>query len=81
MKWFKNSINSATGDEYAVDEIYDSPIHNNVSVAVYSASVRSSGDSKGEILGVLGVYFDWQAQAKIIVQNEPTLTQEEWKKQ
>jgi hypothetical protein len=47
-------------------------------MAVYSASVRKSGDLKGETLGVLGVYFDWESQARAIVQDEPNLTPEEW---
>lgn len=77
MPWFKKSLESNSGEEYAVDEIYNSHIHNNIPVAVYSASVRSGGNISGEVVGVLGVYFDWESQSKIIVQNEPTLSLEE----
>jgi hypothetical protein len=28
--------------------------------------------------GVLGVFFDWQEQSRVIVRDEPNLTQDEW---
>src|SRR5690606_13462713 len=31
-------------------------------------------------VGALGVYFDWDEQARVIVQNEPNLSQEEWQR-
>jgi hypothetical protein len=76
--WFKNAMNHASGDEYAVDPIYNCPLHNNRPMAVYSASVRRGGDLRGETLGVLGVYFDWENQARAIVKDEPNLSPEEW---
>lgn len=75
--WFNEAINHASGDLYAVDKIYRCPLHNKL-MAVYSASVRRDGDLKAETLGVLGVYFDWENQARCIVRDEPTLSQEEW---
>lgn len=78
--WFQKAMAHATGDEYAVDDIYHCPLHDNQLMAVYSASVRRGGDLKGETLGVLGVYFDWENQARAIVENEPTLTQDEWQR-
>ena len=79
MGWFRNAYSHASGDEYAVDDIYRSPIHGNRLMSVYSASVRRSGDLRGETLGVLGVYFDWENQARSIVKDEPNLSPEEWK--
>lgn len=78
-EWFKAGMRHASGDEYAVDDIYRCPLHNNSLMAVYSASVRRGGDLRGETLGVLGVYFDWENQARVIVKEEPTLTSDEWK--
>ena len=77
--WFSHALHHKSGDEYAVDDIYRCPMHNNKLMAVYSASVRREGDLRGETLGVLGVYFDWEAQSHSIVQAEPTLSPEEWR--
>lgn len=78
LPWFRNSFAHMSGDEYAVDDIYRSPIHNNKLMSVYAASVRRGGDLRGETLGVLGVYFDWENQARTIVRDEPNLSPEEW---
>lgn len=77
--WFRATMNHHSGDEYAVDDIYRSTLHHNKLMSVYSASVRRGGDLKGETLGVLGVYFDWEDQSRVIVRDEPNLSQEEWK--
>ncbi len=78
--WFKGAMNTARGDEYVVDDIFNCSLHHNRPVAVYSAAVRRGGDLQGESLGVLGVFFDWQEQSRSIVQDEPNLSQEEWKR-
>lgn len=78
LGWFRSGMLHASGDEYAVDPIYNCPLHGNRPMAVYSASVRRGGDLRGETLGVLGVYFDWENQARAIVKDEPNLTAEEW---
>jgi hypothetical protein len=80
VNWFRNAMTHQSGDEYCVDEIYNCPFHNNAPVAVYAATVRRGGDLRGETLGVLGVYFDWQNQSQCIVRDEPNLSLEEWKR-
>jgi hypothetical protein len=69
-KWFTLGLNTKSGSDYGVDDIHDSPLHNNLPVAVYSTSVRRGADVNGEVLGVLGVFFDWQTQAKTIIDSE-----------
>lgn len=76
-KWFKEAIHHQSGEQYAVDEIHNSPGHSNKPVAIYAASVRRGGEMTSEALGVLGVYFDWGEQSRAIVQDEPTLSDEE----
>jgi hypothetical protein len=76
-KWFYEAMNTQSGSDYVVDEIHNSALHNGNPTAVYSASVRRSGELQGEVLGVLGVFFDWGPQSRTIVCNEPTLTDEE----
>lgn len=76
--WFQSALATQRGDEYAVDDIYNDFHHKNQPVAVYSAAVRAGGELTGEVLGVLGVFFDWGEQSRSIVQDEPNLTKDEW---
>ena len=78
--WFKNAMVTTSGDQYVVDDIFSAPLHDNKLVAVYAAAVRQGGKVNGKAIGVLGVFFDWESQAKTIVQTEPSLSEEEWKR-
>lgn len=77
-RWFYEAMNTASGADYIVDDVADSAMHNNASAAIYSASVRRGGELASEVLGVLGVFFDWGPQSKGICNKEPTLSEEEW---
>jgi hypothetical protein len=79
LAWVRKAFATSSGDEYIVDEIFRDPLHENKMVAVYATAVRAGGQINGKIVGVLGVYFDWDEQARVIVQKEPALSEEEWK--
>lgn len=76
-KWFCAAMNTRSGGEYVVDDIHNSPPHRGNATAVYAASVRRDGELSGEILGVLGVFFDWGPQSQSICTVEPSFTDEE----
>ncbi len=78
--WFKKAIITGSGDDYVVDEIYSDPLHDNKMVAIYATAVRSGGQIHGNIVGTLGVYFDWDEQSRVIVQDEASLSEEEWQR-
>lgn len=78
--WVNKALATQSGDDYVVDEIMRDPLHNNKMVAVYATAVRTAGKVDGQVLGALGVFFDWEEQARIIVENEPSLSEEEWKR-
>jgi hypothetical protein len=77
-RWFTEAMATASGDQYVADDIYNDPQHNGQAVAVYSTAVRRNGEVDGEITGVLGVFFNWQEQSRIIVCDEPNLSKDEW---
>lgn len=79
-RWFQAAMQSATGDDYIVDDISQSVSHDNKAVAIYAAAVRSGGQIHGDPLGVLGVVFDWDKQGMSIVRDEPSLSPEEWQR-
>ncbi len=76
--WFRQTLSTASGNDYVADEIRSCGLHRNAAVALYAAAVRSGGELRGRPLGVLGVYFDWGNQSRVIVQEEPMLTEEEF---
>jgi len=79
FNWYRRALATKSGDQYVVDDIYNDPLHNDKPVAVYATAVRRGGELNGEVIGVLGVFFDWQEQSRVIVKEEPNLSVEEWK--
>jgi Methyl-accepting chemotaxis protein (MCP) signalling domain len=78
--WFQRAMATTSGNQYVVNDISHASLHDNKLVAVYAAAVRKGGKIDGKIVGVLGVIFDWENQAKTIVQTEPSLSEDEWKR-
>jgi hypothetical protein len=76
--WFRLALSTASGNDYIADEIRPCGLHRNAPVARYAAAVRSGGELLGRTIGVLAVYFDWVNQSRVIVQDEPMLTEEEF---
>jgi hypothetical protein len=80
LPWFQKAMATTSGDQYVVEDIFRASLHDNRLVAVYAAAIRKEGRINGKIVGVLGVVFDWEDQAKSIVQTEPSLSEDEWKR-
>lgn len=71
--WFRKAMATRAGDQYAVGEVMESTHHEKREVLVYSTAVRANGRNDGSAVGALGVYFDWQAQGRSIVETEAAL--------
>jgi hypothetical protein len=74
--WFQNALRTRDGTEFATADVYAAPELHGRAVAPYAALVRADGQRTGEPLGVLGIFFDWGAQAQTVVQSV-RLTNEE----
>ncbi len=68
QSWFKASTQLRSGDDYTVADIAECAPLNNAQVATYATAVRRGGTSHGEVIGVMAVHFDWENQARTIVQ-------------
>jgi hypothetical protein len=66
--WYARGRKLACGDDYAVADINACALLGGAQVATYVASVREGGDARGKPIGVLAVHFDWEPQARAIVQ-------------
>ena len=57
-----------SGDDYVASDVECQPLLGNAQVATYCASVRAEGKANGKPIGVLAIHFDWEPQARAIVQ-------------
>lgn len=65
--WFEQAMSSRDGTEFSVADVQVNPALANKPVATYAAGIRRGGEANGELLGVLGIFFDWQPQAQAVV--------------
>ena len=74
--WFQEALNSNSGNDFSVADIEVASALNNRAVAIYASSIRAGGEATGKVIGVLGIFFDWEAQSQAIV-DSVHLTKEE----
>ncbi len=67
-KWFREAKGLRSGDDYVAGDVENQPLLGNAQVATYCASVRAGGQANGSPIGVLAIHFDWEPQARAIVQ-------------
>ena len=67
-KWFREALSLHSGDDYVAGDIESQPLLANAQVATYCATVRAGGRATGAPIGVLAIHFDWEPQARAIVQ-------------
>ncbi len=65
--WFTQALRTQSGEEYAVADVDRVQALNNEQAAIYSTAIRAGGEARGQVLGVLGIAFDWAPQAEAIV--------------
>lgn len=65
--WFRDALASRDGGCFVVADIDRNDTLDGRPVATYAAAVREGGDTHGRVIGVLGIFFDWQTQADGIV--------------
>jgi hypothetical protein len=74
--WFQQALATGDGTQFAVADISECPALDRQQVATYAAAIRAGGETKGQPIGVLAVFFNWQAQAQAVVTGV-RLTEEE----
>ena len=64
--WFRRALETRDGTEFVASDIaLNSSL--NAQVATYSTAIREGGEANGRILGVIGIFFDWQKQSQDVV--------------
>jgi len=64
--WFRRAASLRSGTEFAVADIVTEPLLRHAQIATYATGVRRGGDVNGELVGILGIHFDWAPQAAAI---------------
>ena len=70
-EWFRKARTSASGDDFGFETVHASPLVQGQHVLAYSCGVRRDGQPNGELIGVLGILFNWEALAQTIVHRTP----------
>ncbi|NIJ06659.1 hypothetical protein FHS31_000241 [Sphingomonas vulcanisoli] len=65
--WFREAMRTHSGEDFHVCDIEAAAALFGAPVATYSTAVRRGGETQGERLGALGIFFDWEPQATAIV--------------
>jgi len=69
--WFQAAMRTRSGDEFGFQSVHPSPLVNHQRSLVYSCGVRAGGESQGELLGVLGIVFNWDSLGQTILDRMP----------
>ncbi|HEX7853203.1 MAG TPA: methyl-accepting chemotaxis protein [Sphingobium sp.] len=75
-EWFRKGLATATGDDFAVCDIERNAALGGAQVATYATAIRADGAENSKAIGVLGIFFDWEPQARDIVRGV-SLSEEE----
>ena len=65
-EWFQKALQTKDGTEYFVQDISKSKLEDSDSL-IYSTALRANGDEQGEVIGAMGVLFDFQGEGQIIL--------------
>lgn len=68
---FRSAWATRSGQKFGFESVHSSSLVGGKRVLVYSCGVRATGDVNGELMGVLGIVFNWDALAQTIVDNTP----------
>jgi methyl-accepting chemotaxis protein-like sensor/cache domain-containing protein len=71
QEWYRSAQRTRSGEEFGFQTAHRSPLVDGQPVLVYSCGVRSGGQANGELIGVLGIVFNWEALAQTIMKSLP----------
>ncbi|MFN8726170.1 MAG: methyl-accepting chemotaxis protein [Rhodospirillales bacterium] len=65
--WFRQAMATHSGNDYAALDVARNAMLDKRAVATYATAVRANGRADGKSLGAIGIFFDWEPQAKAVV--------------
>ncbi|MCB9495687.1 MAG: hypothetical protein H6686_02255 [Fibrobacteria bacterium] len=64
--WFEKALATRNGTEYHAQDLGESRVERRASL-VYATAVRESSNENGRAIGAMGVFFDFQGEAEMIL--------------
>lgn len=68
MPWFRDALATRSGDEFVCANVERNEHLGGAPVATYAAAVRANAEARGNPIGVIGIHFNWEPQARAILQ-------------
>lgn len=65
-KWFAEAVRPGSGNEYGFEGVHRGPLAGGKPVLVFSCGIRRGGNAAGELVGVLGVVFNWEGLGDVV---------------
>jgi hypothetical protein len=64
--WFQQALATKDGTQYHAEDLMQSRVESEQSL-IYSAAIREHSDNYGQVIGAMGVFFDFQGEAQMIL--------------
>jgi hypothetical protein len=65
--WFRRALATSDGTEFVACDISTNQALAGSKVATFATAIREDGMNNGRVLGVLGIFFDWDKQSQAVV--------------
>jgi hypothetical protein len=65
--WFRQAMATRDGTEFSVADVVRSEALDGALVATYATAIRRGGETDGPPIGALGILFDWEPQAQVVL--------------
>jgi len=66
-EWFIKAMQTCDGNAYYAQDLKMSKVEGDRESLIYTTAIRQNGDMTGKAIGVLGIFFDFQGEAEIIL--------------
>lgn len=66
-RWFKAAMAVKDGTEYFAQDLISSAVEPDQESLIYATAVRENSNTNGGAIGAMGVYFDFQGEAQMIL--------------
>lgn len=66
--WFREAMETPDGGAFVVADVARHDGLDGAQAATYATAIRAGGEADGAPLGVLAIFFDWEPQARAVVE-------------
>lgn len=68
QSWFRQGMQISKSVQFGVQDVCNSDLESEKTSLIYSGGILENGQRVGKALGVLGIFFDWEALAHPILE-------------